>query len=82
MRFSFPEPQIPGLDFSFSGLKTSILYFLKEQTLKNENFVDDNLADICASVQHRIVTILLNKLKKAAAIKYQRYLYCRWCFCE
>lgn len=66
MRFAFPEPQIPGLDFSFSGLKTSILYFVQEQTLKNENFVHDNMADICASIQHRIVTILLNKVKKAA----------------
>lgn len=79
-RFQFPEPQIAGLDFSFSGLKTSILYFLKnagtsnvykEEFLADENtrkkFVDDNLADICASVQQRIISILLNKLKKAAA---------------
>lgn len=65
-RFSFPEPQIPGLDFSFSGLKTSILYFLRDQTKIDENFVEKNLGDICASVQHRIVTILLNKVKKAA----------------
>lgn len=78
-RFHFPEPQIPGLDFSFSGLKTSILYFLKnageslvfkESFLADEaqckKFVDDNLADICASVQNRIVSILLKKLKKAA----------------
>ncbi|HMO33756.1 MAG TPA: tRNA (adenosine(37)-N6)-threonylcarbamoyltransferase complex transferase subunit TsaD [Lacibacter sp.] len=77
-RFAFPEPQIPGLDFSFSGLKTSILYFLrnagrsmvfKEQFLATEEeqqaFIRDNLPDICASVQHRIVTILLHKLKKA-----------------
>ncbi len=65
-RFSFPEPQIKGLDFSFSGLKTAILYFVQEQTKKNINFVEENLADICASVQHRIVTILMKKLKKAA----------------
>ena len=65
-RFIFPEPQIPGLDFSFSGLKTAILYFVQEQTGKDEAFVEKNLADICASVQHRIVTILLNKLKKAS----------------
>jgi N6-L-threonylcarbamoyladenine synthase len=78
-RFSFPEPQIPGLDFSFSGLKTSILYFLEnagkslahKQEFRVEDsvrqaFIDQNLADICASIQHRIVTILLNKLKKAA----------------
>ncbi|MBK8142469.1 MAG: tRNA (adenosine(37)-N6)-threonylcarbamoyltransferase complex transferase subunit TsaD [Chitinophagaceae bacterium] len=78
-RFKFPEPQIAGLDFSFSGLKTSILYFLqnagksnqyKEEFLATEEerkqFIENNLPDICASIQHRIVTILLNKLKKAA----------------
>lgn len=64
--FSFPEPQIPGLDFSFSGLKTSILYFLQNHLQENKEFVKENLVDICASVQHRIVSILLNKLKKAA----------------
>lgn len=65
-RFTFPEPQIPGLDFSFSGLKTAILYFLQEQTSQNPDFVQENRADICASIQYRIVTILLNKLRKAA----------------
>jgi N6-L-threonylcarbamoyladenine synthase len=78
-RFKFPEPQIPELNFSFSGLKTSILYFLrnagtslvyKEEFLKTEEeqkqFITENLNDICASVQQRIVSILLNKLKKAS----------------
>jgi N6-L-threonylcarbamoyladenine synthase len=65
-RFPFPEPQIPGLDFSFSGLKTAILYFLQDQTAKDAGFVSANLADICASVQGRIVSILLNKYRKAA----------------
>ncbi|MFN4315832.1 MAG: tRNA (adenosine(37)-N6)-threonylcarbamoyltransferase complex transferase subunit TsaD [Chitinophagaceae bacterium] len=78
-RFRFPEPQIPGLDFSFSGLKTSILYFLqnagsslvyKEEFRASEEerkkFIDENLADICASIQARIISILLNKLKRAA----------------
>jgi N6-L-threonylcarbamoyladenine synthase len=65
-RFAFPEPQIPGLNFSFSGLKTAILYFLQEQKAKDAEFVNANLADICASIQGRIITILLNKLKKAA----------------
>ncbi len=64
--YSFPEPQIPGLNFSFSGLKTSILYFVRDQKKLDENFVENNLADICASVQHRIVTILLAKLKRAS----------------
>jgi N6-L-threonylcarbamoyladenine synthase len=79
-RFKFPEPQIPGLNFSFSGLKTSILYFLqnagkslvyKEEFLATEEekqkFIDENLPDICASIQQRIVSILLNKMKKATA---------------
>lgn len=65
-RFTFPEPKIPGLDFSFSGLKTSILYFLKKQVAENPAFVSENLADICASVQARIVSILMNKLRLAA----------------
>ncbi len=78
-RFKFPEPQIPGLNFSFSGLKTSILYFLKNAGTSNvfkeafsatpeerTKFVDENLADICASIQYRITSILMNKLKAAA----------------
>lgn len=78
-RFAFPEPQIPGLNFSFSGLKTSILYFLqnagkshvyKEEFLATEAekqaFIQENLADICASVQDRIISILIHKLKRAA----------------
>lgn len=64
-RFQFPEPKIPRLDFSFSGLKTSILYFLKKQLAENPNFIQENLADICASVQARIVSILMNKLRLA-----------------
>jgi N6-L-threonylcarbamoyladenine synthase len=78
-RFQFPEPQIPGLNFSFSGLKTSILYFLQNAGTSNiykeefkateeekKRFIEENLDDICASIQYRIVNILLNKLKKAA----------------
>jgi N6-L-threonylcarbamoyladenine synthase len=64
--YRFPEPQIPGLDFSFSGLKTAILYFIRDNVKLNPSFVQDNMADICASVESRVVTILLNKLKKAA----------------
>ena len=66
-RFKFPEPQISGLNFSFSGLKTSILYFIQNEKIKDAAFVEKNLADICASIQSRIVSILLNKLKKASA---------------
>ncbi|MEO6219887.1 MAG: carbamoyltransferase N-terminal domain-containing protein, partial [Ginsengibacter sp.] len=65
-KYKFPEPKIEGLNFSFSGLKTAILYFVRDEKLKNNNFVEDNLADICASIQSRIVSILLNKLKKAS----------------
>jgi len=67
-RFTFPEPQIPGLNFSFSGLKTAILYFLQDQTANDPDFIQANLKDICASIQARIVSILLNKLKKAARL--------------
>ena len=66
-RFHFPEPRIPGLNFSFSGLKTSILYFIQNEKEIDPGFVEKNLADICASIQGRIVSILLNKLKKASA---------------
>jgi len=52
-RFRFPEPQVPGLNFSFSGLKTAILYFLQEQTGQDPEFVQKNLPDICASIQGR-----------------------------
>ena len=65
-RFPFPRPQIPGLDFSFSGLKTAILYFLRQALEKDPEFITKNLADICASVQSRIVSILINKLSQAA----------------
>ena len=66
-RFPFPRPQIPGLDFSFSGLKTAILYFLRQALEKDPEFIRNNLADICASVQQIIVNILMDKLEKAAA---------------
>ena len=64
--FQFTEPQVDGLDFSFSGLKTNVLQFLQKQIRENPNFIEENKNDICASVQARIVSILLNKLQKAA----------------
>jgi N6-L-threonylcarbamoyladenine synthase len=64
-KFAFARPQIPGLDFSFSGLKTSVLYKIQAWTRENPSFVEENLADICASIQHTIIHILLSKLKKA-----------------
>jgi N6-L-threonylcarbamoyladenine synthase len=66
--FDFPEPQIAGLNFSFSGLKTSILFFLRNKTKENPGFIQENLENICASVQSRIVSILLRKLQKAARL--------------
>jgi N6-L-threonylcarbamoyladenine synthase len=63
--FTFTEPNIPNLDFSFSGLKTAILYFLKKEMDKNPQFIQQNIYDLCASVQQRIVSILMNKLSKA-----------------
>lgn len=65
-RFAFAEPHIPELDFSFSGLKTSILYFLQKEVRANPGFIGENLPDLCASIQERIITILLKKYKKAA----------------
>ena len=64
--FKLPEPQIPELNFSFSGLKTAILYLVQAEIKKNPNFLEERMDDLCASVQDRIVSILLNKLKKAA----------------
>ncbi len=63
--FPFPEPSMEGLNFSFSGLKTSILYFLKKRVSENPSFIEENLNDICASIQETIVAILLKKLRKA-----------------
>lgn len=65
-RFIFPEPRIPELNFSFSGVKTSILYFLQQERSRDPEFVEKNLPDICASIQYRINSILLNKLRKAS----------------
>lgn len=63
--FTFTKPKVPGLDFSFSGLKTAILYFIQKKKLENPNFVDENLNDICASIQYTIIEILMDKLKLA-----------------
>lgn len=64
--FTFAKPSIPGLDFSFSGLKTSFLYFLRDRLKEDPEFIEKNRADLCASLQHTIVTILMNKLIKAS----------------
>ena len=63
--FSFTKPKVGDLDFSFSGLKTGILYFIQKQVKINPNFIIENLHDICASIQYTIVEILMDKLKNA-----------------
>lgn len=65
-RFHFNTSKMPAYDFSFSGLKTSILYFLREQQAQNPNFIADNLNDLCASIQETIVTYLIQNLERAA----------------
>jgi len=63
--FPFTKPKVDGLNFSFSGLKTGILYFIQRETKKNPNFIAENRNDICASIQYTIVNILMDKLKRA-----------------
>ncbi len=66
-KYQFTIPKVDGLDFSFSGLKTQILYFVQKNLLINPNFIEENKADICASVQYTIIEILMEKLKMAVA---------------
>lgn len=66
-RFRFPEPQIPGYGYSFSGLKTAVLYFIRDHVAQNEKFIEENRDDICASVQAAIVKHLLKKLRMVIA---------------
>ena len=63
--FEFPKPKVADLNFSFSGLKTSILYFIQKQLKEDPQFIEKNLKDICASIQYTIIQILMSKLKKA-----------------
>ncbi|KGO94551.1 tRNA (adenosine(37)-N6)-threonylcarbamoyltransferase complex transferase subunit TsaD [Flavobacterium subsaxonicum] len=65
--YPFTKPKVPGLDFSFSGLKTQILYFVQKNVALNPNFVQENMNDICASIQYTIINILMDKLKLAVA---------------
>lgn len=65
-KFQFPETSTPGFNYSFSGIKTAILYFLRDQMKINPNFIEENLNDICASVQRKLIDMLMNKLWKAA----------------
>ncbi len=65
-RFKFAKPHVPGLDYSFSGIKTSLLYFVRDQMALNPNFMEENKEDICASFQKALIDILMDKLIKAA----------------
>lgn len=65
-RFSFPKSEMPELDFSFSGIKTSLLYFARDEEKKQEGFIKENMNDICASYQHTLIEMLLTKLVKAS----------------
>jgi N6-L-threonylcarbamoyladenine synthase len=64
-RFPFPKPKVSPLDFSFSGLKTSVLYFIQKNVTENPDFIAQNMEDICASLQYTIVSYLMDKLKNA-----------------
>lgn len=65
-RFAFPDVDMPGYDYSFSGIKTAFLYFVRDKTAANPDFIAQNLPDICASVQYTLIRLLMKKLKKAA----------------
>lgn len=66
LAFKFPQTTMPGLDFSFSGIKTAFLYFLRDEIAKNPRFVDDNLNDICASLQAQLISMLMMRLVEAS----------------
>ncbi|WP_461631267.1 tRNA (adenosine(37)-N6)-threonylcarbamoyltransferase complex transferase subunit TsaD [Labilibaculum euxinus] len=66
LAFEFSRPKIQGLNYSFSGLKTSFLYFVRDRIKENPNFIEENKNDLCASLQYTIVDVLMNKVKKAA----------------
>jgi N6-L-threonylcarbamoyladenine synthase len=66
--YKFSKPSVKGLDFSFSGLKTNFLYFLRDKLVDDKQFIDNNKADLCASLQYTIISILMNKLIKAAQL--------------
>ncbi len=68
-RFSFPHSDIPDLDYSFSGIKTAFMYFLRDQKKNNENFIEENLNDLAASLQHTLIQMLMKKLKKASKLE-------------
>lgn len=73
-KYKFAKANVDGLDFSFSGIKTSFLYFIQNNVQKNETFVEDNLKDICASYQHHLISVLLKNVKRCLAETGIRHL--------
>lgn len=65
--YKFPQTSMPGLDFSFSGIKTAFLYFLRDELAKNPDFITQHLDDICASLQHQLISMLINRLVEASS---------------
>jgi N6-L-threonylcarbamoyladenine synthase len=66
LKYKFPDTSMPGLNYSFSGIKTAFMYFLRDETKRNPDFIRDNIEDLCASIQHTLVGMLMTKLKRAA----------------
>ena len=62
-KFNFPDTKVPGMDFSFSGIKTSFLYFIKDNLKENKNFINENINDIASSIQYKLVEMLIDKLR-------------------
>ena len=73
-RFTFNKPQIPGLDYSFSGLKTSFLYFLRDELKNNPDFIQDNLNDLCASLQKTVIDILMAEVFRPIRLYKKQYM--------
>ena len=73
-RFKFAKPHLPGYDYSFSGIKTSLLYFVRDMVAENPDFIEENKNDICASFQQALIDILMDKLVKAAKDTGIRYI--------
>jgi N6-L-threonylcarbamoyladenine synthase len=73
MRFTFSESRVPGYDFSFSGVKTSFLYFIRDQQKHDPRFIEQNMADICASYQRHLVGMLLKSVRKVIIEKKIRH---------
>jgi len=78
--FTFPITRMPELNYSFSGIKTAVLYFLRDELKKNPNFIQENLADLCASIQYSLIQMLLIKIEACSKrTSGKKCCNCRWC---